>query len=113
MALSLSLATARWNYLALRVMIAAAKNKEAAGASSVDFLMYSGYTTMAYQWLRMADVAYTKLKTATTDADKDFYKAKIQTAQFYFDKILPRTQSLSATILAGPKTLMQMKEDHF
>jgi hypothetical protein len=102
-----------WNYLAMRLMVAASKDKEVVGASSYDFLMYSGYSSMAYQWLRMADVAMTKQKDATNDADRQFYSSKIQLAEFYFDRILPRTKALSSTILSTPKTLMQMKEDAF
>ena len=94
-------------------MIMAAQDKEVVGAASYDFLMFSGYASMAYQWLRMANVALSKQKEATTQDEKDFYQAKFDVAQFYFDRILPRTKTLHKTILASPKTLMKMKEESF
>jgi hypothetical protein len=41
-------------------------------------------------------------------ADKDFYQAKLHTAQFYFRRILPRTLMLSATIRDGVDALMSI-----
>eukprot|EP00178_Gracilaria_changii_P010862 TRINITY_DN31446_c0_g1_i1.p1 TRINITY_DN31446_c0_g1~~TRINITY_DN31446_c0_g1_i1.p1 ORF type:complete len:120 (-),score=20.00 TRINITY_DN31446_c0_g1_i1:14-352(-) len=102
----------QWNYLATRLMVAAARDKEVVGNSAVDFLMYSGYASLAYYWLRMADVALTKAKTCDP-ADRDFYNNKLVLAQFYFDRILPRTNALHKTILASPKSTMKLSEEHF
>ena len=63
---------------------------------------------MAYFWAQMAQAAYEKL--AGEVEDRDFYRTKIKTAEFYFERILPRTQSLAATMMADPKTLMQLDE---
>ena len=43
----------------------------------------------------------------------EFYKAKIQTAEFYFDRLLPRAKAHAAGISASPRTLMQMDADAF
>jgi hypothetical protein len=45
--------------------------------------------------------------------EKAFYRAKIQTAEFYFAKILPRTAALLETMSAGPDSLMKLDEEHF
>ena len=66
---------------------------------------------MAYLWARSAKVAGEKL--AAGEGDAEFYKAKLETARFYFAKILPRTRSLKTTIMAGPDTLMAMDEERF
>jgi len=58
------------------------------GAASVDYLMLSGYTIFAYLWARMADVAQQKL--AAGEGDKAFYQAKVHTARFYYQRMLPR-----------------------
>lgn len=100
-----------WKYLTLRVMAASAKDKEMVGSASVDYCMYSGYITMAYLWARSAMVAGQKLKAG--EGDPEFYKAKIETARFYYAKLLPRTRSLKTTILNGPDTLMSMHEGRF
>ena len=35
------------------------------------------------------------------------------TAQFYFERLLPRTESLKKTMLSGAENLMQMPEELF
>ncbi len=105
----LSKAAANWQQYTLRLGLKAKKNRDVVGSASVDYLMYSGYITMAYFWAQMAQTAYEKL--AGDVENRDFYRAKIKTAEFYFDRILPRTKSLAATMMADPKTLMQLDEE--
>ena len=40
---------------------AAMENPDEAGAAAVDYLMYSGYVTLAYFWARMAVIARRRL----------------------------------------------------
>ncbi len=100
-----------WGDLTLKVGMKAMKNREEVGAASVDYCMYSGYVTLAYFWARMAQVAQQKLAEGTTE--EAFYKAKLQTANFYFDRILPRTKAHAEMILAGADSLMSMDEEQF
>ncbi|MDN5676084.1 MAG: acyl-CoA dehydrogenase C-terminal domain-containing protein, partial [Pseudomonas sp.] len=39
--------------------------------------------------------------------------AKLQTARFYFQRILPRTRTHVETMLSGASNLMDMNEEHF
>lgn len=105
----LSKAVANWQKNTLRLSLKAKKNRDVVGSASVDYLMYSGYITMAYFWAQMAQAAYEKL--ATDVENRDFYRAKIKTAEFYFERMLPRTKSLASTMMADPKTLMQLDEE--
>ncbi|MBT0588200.1 acyl-CoA dehydrogenase C-terminal domain-containing protein [Alteromonas oceanisediminis] len=100
-----------WTQLTRDIMKAAANNPDELGAAAVDYLMYSGYVTVAYFWLRMAVTAQEKLDAGTSD--KAFYDAKLQTAQFYFDRILTRTRSLVSAINSGSDNLMSMDEELF
>ncbi|RLQ22176.1 acyl-CoA dehydrogenase [Seongchinamella sediminis] len=100
-----------WLGLSMKIGEAAMGNPDEAGAAAVDYLMYSGYVTLAYFWARMAMVA--RQKIAEGGEDKSFYEAKLMTAQFYFERLLPRTESLKATMLAGADNLMQMPEALF
>jgi hypothetical protein len=69
---------------------------------------------MAHMWLRMAETASKALRAPNlTDADKNFYISKLQTAEFFFDRIFPRIKSLAQTMIAPTKSLMQMKSDNF
>jgi alkylation response protein AidB-like acyl-CoA dehydrogenase len=105
----LSKAVANWQQYSVRIAMKAKKNRDFVGSASVDYLMYSGYIVMAYFWAQMAQAAYEKL--ATDVENRDFYRAKIKTAEFYFERILPRTKSHAATMMADPKTLMQLDEE--
>ncbi|WP_426357056.1 acyl-CoA dehydrogenase C-terminal domain-containing protein [Pseudocolwellia sp. HL-MZ19] len=107
----LSKAIANWQQYSFRLALKAKKDRDVVGSASVDYLMYSGYIVMAYMWARMAQSAYEKL--AGEVENRDFYRAKIKTAEFYFEKMLPRTKSLAATMMADPKTLMQLDEELF
>jgi alkylation response protein AidB-like acyl-CoA dehydrogenase len=105
----LSKAVANWQQYSVRIAMKAKKNRDFVGSASVDYLMYSGYIVMAYFWAQMAQTAYEKL--AGDVENRDFYRAKIKTAEFYFEMMLPRTKSLAATMMADPKTLMQLDQD--
>ena len=52
-------------------------------------------------------------KIAEADGDTSFYQSKLMTAQFYFERLLPRTESLKKTMLSGADNLMQMPEELF
>ncbi|MEH6345492.1 MAG: acyl-CoA dehydrogenase C-terminal domain-containing protein [Bermanella sp.] len=100
-----------WGDLTTKVGMSAMKNRDEVGSASVDYLMYSGYVTLAYLWALMAKEAQDKLAAGTSE--EDFYKAKIATARFYFTRILPRTLSHAATMVAGADTLMDLDAEHF
>lgn len=100
-----------WGEITLKVGMKAMKNRDEVGAASVDYCMYSGYVTLAYFWARMAKTAQDKLTQGTDE--EAFYKAKLQTANFYFERILPRTKAHSEMVLAGSSSLMAMEEEQF
>jgi len=60
-------------------------------------------------WCRMVEVALVK-----KDADSDgFYAAKVMTARFYFARLLPESNSLFTTVMAGSDSLMAMPAEAF
>ena len=73
--------------------------------------MYSGYVVLAYFWAQMAVVATNKIKAG--EGDTAFYEAKLHTARFYFDRLLPRTAMHKAALLSGADNLMAMPEEMF
>ena len=100
-----------WGEITMQVGMKAMQNRDEVGAASVDYLMYSGYVTLAYLWARMAETALQKLDAGEGDAE--FYKAKLTTARFYFQRLLPRTRSLVDTMLSGSDNLMTLEEEYF
>jgi len=69
-----------------------------AGAVATDYLDLVGYTLYAWLWGRMA-------MCAPEDA---FGAAKRQTAAFFFERLLPRTLALEASVLAPQKSVTGM-----
>ncbi|TQV78138.1 acyl-CoA dehydrogenase [Exilibacterium tricleocarpae] len=102
---------AKWGELTLHIGGVALENPDEVGAASVDYLMFSGYVTLAYFWALAASVAQAKL--AEGDGDRAFYESKVQTARFYFQRILPRTQTLETTIKSGAGNLMDLDAEAF
>lgn len=86
-------------------------NPNEIGAASVNYLMYSGYVCLAFFWAKAVVAALEKLDSDSTNSS--FYQAKISTAQFYFDHLLPRTRTCVASIEAGAMSIMQIKDEHF
>src|SRR5690554_3036454 len=100
-----------WGEITMKLGMSAMKNREEVGAASVDYLMYSGYAVFAYLWARTAQVALDTMAEGTSE--EAFYNAKVQTARFYFKRLLPRTRTHVETMFAGADTLLDLPEEHF
>ncbi|MDX1636221.1 MAG: acyl-CoA dehydrogenase C-terminal domain-containing protein, partial [Marinobacter sp.] len=100
-----------WGDITMKIGMSAMKNREEVGAAAYDYLMYSGYGVSAYLWAAMAEVAQRKLDEGTSE--EAFYKAKLQTARFYFQRLLPRAKAHADAMTAGADSLMDIEEEHF
>jgi alkylation response protein AidB-like acyl-CoA dehydrogenase len=100
-----------WGELTMAVGMKAMQDREEVGAAAVDYLMYSGYVTLAYFWARMAQQAQIALDEGS--AEEAFYKAKLSTARFYFARILPRTRAHAEIMQSGAANLMELDPEHF
>lgn len=107
----LARAKREWQSLTQHIAVMAQADPEEVGAAAVEYLMYSGYVVLAYFWAQAAQTATEAL--ARENSDGAFYQAKLDTARFYFQRVLPRTKTLDATIRAGAGSLMAMPEDSF
>jgi hypothetical protein len=110
---ALSKAADDWKQLTGEIAERAANDKNEIGAAAFDYLMYSGYVVVGYFWARMAKVAAEKLAAGASGDEARFYRAKQQTARFYFERILPRAWGLAQSIRAGADSLMDIPEDAF
>jgi len=86
-------------------------NMDELNAAAVDYLMVAGYITVGYFWSKAAIVAENAIKQGEGDAN--FYKAKIQTADFYYERLMPRADAHIESIGNGAESLMAMDVDHF
>jgi len=101
----------KWRYLGFRIGLQAKRNRDAIGASSVDYLMFSGYAYMAFMWLMMAAKAQQKLDQG--EGDSQFFKDKLHSATFFFERFLPQASTHAKTISANLESVMAMPTDYF
>jgi len=111
LAQTLQQALEQWLALTDKIGEKAATNPDEVNAAAYDYLMYSGYVVLAYFWARSSVSAEQALQGNSDEAS--FYQAKQATAQFYFERLLPRTDSLEKTILSGANNLMDLEEAAF
>ncbi len=102
---ALQLATATIAQRALR-------DPEEAGAAATDYLRLFGYVALGFMWAKAAQIASAKIASGA-DGDASFYKAKLVTARFFFDRILPETAGLFAAIKAGKASTMALEDGLF
>lgn len=100
---------AEWGELTMGVGMKAMQDREEVGAASVDYLMYSGYVTLAYLFALAAKKATSSLE----GEDKAFYAAKMNTARFYYQRLLPRTKAHAQMIQSGAGSLMAISSNDF
>ena len=72
----------------------ASVNPEEIGAASYDYLFLSAYSCLAYWLAQSAAVAAVK-------NDAEFATAKLETARFYFARLLPRARQHADSIRSG------------
>jgi len=86
------------------------RDPDAAFGASVNYMMLTGYVCGGWQMARAALAARSRL---TADADEDFYRAKIATARFYAEQILPKANALLAAVKSGASTALALEEAQF
>ncbi len=77
-------------------------SKDDVSAACNDYLKVLGYLGLAHSWLKILKVSYDKY-----DTNKSFFEDKINTATYYFDKILPRAQSHYLSAVTGSQSMMK------
>ncbi len=100
----LSKVLSEWKTLTEKIGAAAMSNPDEVNAACVDYLMYSGYACYAFLFARAAKIARIKLAEGTED--KQFYEAKLYLAQFFYQRLLPRTAALAQTMTSGVGNLL-------
>ena len=79
-------------------------SKDDASAACNDYLRVLGYTAIAHSWIKVLEVCYKNY-----DTNKIFYQDKINTAKFYFERVLPRIDSHFTTATSGSEYIMNFK----
>jgi len=87
------------------------KNPENVGAGAYSYMTLMGIVAVGTMWLRMA-VAASKLK-ASGEGDAAFLDAKLVTARFFAERILPDAGALRRKIEGGAESLMALPPEMF
>ncbi len=80
-------------------------------AASVPYLRLLGTVAGGWQMARAAFAAQCKLGAG--EGDDEFYLAKLATARFYAEQIMPQAGALLQTITRGSETTLALDEDQF
>ena len=73
-------------------------------AAANDYLKTLGYVSVAYAWIKVLNVSFKNY-----NENKKFYDEKINTAKFYFDKVLPRAEHHYKSAISGSSNIMNFK----
>lgn len=86
-------------------------NIKAASVGAVPFLRLFGYVAGGWQMARAALKAQAHLDAG--DGDGKFYQAKLTTARFYADHVLPQAVGLAYTVVNGADGALALDEELF
>ena len=78
--------------------------KDDVSAAANDYLKTLGYVSIAYAWIKVLEVSFKDF-----NENKNFYEDKIDTARFYFDKVLPRAEQHYKSAISGSSNIMSFK----
>ena len=73
-------------------------------AAANDYLKTLGFVSIAYAWIKVLEVSFKDY-----NENKNFYDDKIDTARFYFDKVLPRAEQHYKSAISGSSNIMNFK----
>ena len=79
-------------------------SKDDANAASNDYLKVLGLVAVGYSWLKVLQVSFEDY-----DNNKIFYEDKIQTANFFFQRVLPRIDTHCSSAMSGSRYIMDFK----
>ncbi len=80
-----------------------------AGAASTDYLHLFGLVALGYMWGRMAKVSQAKL----AGGGGAFHEAKLVTARYYMERVMPETSAHLAHLSTGADTMMALPAEAF
>jgi alkylation response protein AidB-like acyl-CoA dehydrogenase len=84
------------------------KNPDEAAAAASEYLRLFALVAMAYLWCRAVEAA----QRGGAQSD-NFYRAKLSTARFFYERILPQSGALFAAIMGGAGAINEFMADDF
>ena len=78
--------------------------KDDVSAAANDYLKTLGYISIAFSWIKILEISFKDY-----EENKEFYSDKINTATFYFEKVLPRAEYHYKSAVSGSSNIMKFK----
>ncbi len=88
------------------------KDPNQVGAGAYSYMQLMGIVAIGLMWLRMAQAAVEALASGDAE-DKAFLEAKLVTARFYAERIMPDAGALRRKIEGGAESLMALPPEMF
>ncbi|MCF8478420.1 MAG: acyl-CoA dehydrogenase C-terminal domain-containing protein [Pseudolabrys sp.] len=82
-----------------------------AGAGATDYMHLFGLVALGYMWCQIAQAAAAKI--AAGDSAASHFQAKLTTARFFMDRMLPETATRLARIQSGAASTMELPDEAF
>ncbi len=82
-----------------------------AGAAAYSYMTLTGVIALGWMWLKMARASQSALDAGSED--RPFHEAKLITARFYAERILPDAGALRRKIENGAEALMALPAEAF
>ncbi len=89
----------------------AMQNPNNAGAAAYSYMHLMGIVTLGLMWLRMAKASGAVLANGADN--QAFHQAKLTTARFFAERIMPEAGALRRKIEAGSETIMALPVEAF
>jgi hypothetical protein len=99
------------NYATRWIVETFPKNPNSVAAVAVPYLKLFGTVAGGWMMARAALIAQRKLGDA--DADAEFLRTKLATAQFYMDHLLPQATAYRCAVIGGADSVMALAESAF
>ena len=80
------------------------KFKDDVSAACNDYLKVLGLISLGYSWLKVLNVSYKEI-----NKNKIFFEDKIETANFFFNRVLPRIDYHYKSAISGSGYIMNFK----
>ena len=79
-------------------------SKDDVSAACNDYLKVLGFIALGYSWLKILDISYKEL-----NSNKKFFEDKIETANFFFNRVLHRIDAHYKSATSGSSYIMNFK----
>jgi alkylation response protein AidB-like acyl-CoA dehydrogenase len=84
-----------------------------AGSAGYAYLQLFGYVSLGIVWAHAAHLSQRRMQECDGEHTQDFWAAKLATAHFYVQHLLPNTARCFASIRAGSESTMRLAAEAF